>query len=212
MVLSLFDYTGIMVEPWAEAGHVCICVDHQHPHYAKMPRFIEGGNIYKVNYDVWGITRYSLNWPRPDIIFSFPPCTDLAVSGARYFKAKLAANPRCQIQAAELCRSAEYLADKHNCPWMAENPVSILSTMWRKPNHWFHPWMFADLEPDDNYTKKTGVWCGNGFVMPRGLSEPLGIPDDRIHKAGPSPERANFRAATPMGFARAVFEANRREL
>jgi hypothetical protein len=41
------------------------------------------------------------------------------------------------------------------------------------------------------------------------IDERLGPPDDRIHKAPPGPERANFRSATPKGFARAVFEANR---
>lgn len=58
------------------------------------------------------------------------------------------------------------------------------------------------------YTKKTCLWTGGGFMMPE-PDFPYGIqPDDRIHKAPPSDERANFRSATPMGFARAVFDAN----
>ena len=40
----------------------------------------------------------------------------------------------------------------------------------------------------------------------------LGAPYDRIHKAAPGPDRANYRSATPMGFARAVFKANGKQL
>lgn len=74
----------------------------------------------------------------------------------------------------------------------------------------FDPCDYTALEAADNYTKRTCLWAGGGFVMPpvqRDLT--LGPPDDRIHKAPPSAQRANFRSATPMGFARAVFEANR---
>jgi hypothetical protein len=242
VILSLFDYTGAMVQPWAEAGYTCICVDTQHSE--KLPRHISGGNIYKVNYDVYGILRYAHNWPRPDIIFGFPPCTDLAVSGSRWFKQKAAENPNFQHQAVSLCRQVEALGEKFGVRWMAENPVGRLSTLWRKPDHWFHPWQFTALELDDNYTKKTGAWTGNGFAMPDPQVHPMvqnavdsvaaqfgrfvakpdvlktnwvkghrkfiekWYPDDRIHKAAPGPDRANFRSATPLGFAKAVFACN----
>jgi len=206
IALSLFDYSGNMVKPWHEVGYNCICVDTQH--HDKLPRCISGPSVYKVNYDISGILRYASNWPRPDIIFGFPPCTDLAVSGARWFRQKAQKDPWFQERAVNLCRQVEALGNMFNCPWMLENPVSRLSTLWRKPDHWFHPWQFADRYPSDNYTKKTGIWCGNGFIMPQGLSKPIRAPDDRIHKATPGPKRANFRSATPRGFADAVFEAN----
>lgn len=64
----------------------------------------------------------------------------------------------------------------------------------------------------DGYTKRTCLWTGNGFVMPVPQRDgSLGAPDNRIHFASPGPERANFRSATPMGFARAVFDANHKE-
>lgn len=69
-----------------------------------------------------------------------------------------------------------------------------------------------DIATDDHYTKKTAIWCGNDFVMPPMATDPSlsGVaPDDRIHKAAPSAERANERSATPRGFARAVFNVNR---
>ena len=65
------------------------------------------------------------------------------------------------------------------------------------------------MEPNDNYTKKTCLWTGGGFVMPEPCpNKSLGSPDDRIHKAPPGPDRENFRSATPMGFAKAVFQSN----
>jgi len=211
IVLSLFDYTGIMVEPWGESGATCVCVDIQHSD-EPLPAILESGTVYKIGCSVSDIAQHLPSNFCPDIIFGFPPCTDLAVSGARWFSDKRASNPRFQDDAVALCRQVETLGNLYGVPWFAENPVSVLSTLWRKSNHWFHPWMFADLEPEDNYTKRTHIWCGNGFMMPAGLSEPIGVPDSRIHRAPPGPNRANFRSATPRGFAHAVFNANHAEL
>ena len=73
----------------------------------------------------------------------------------------------------------------------------------------FHPHEFTGHCHDDNYTKKTCIWSGNGFVMPESCrNESLGNPDNRIHTCPPSEERANIRSATPRGFAKAVFLAN----
>ena len=186
LVLSLFDYTGNMVKPWADAGYDTLCIDIQR----------DGTDI--------------LRWlpPRTEyqIVFAFPPCTNVAVSGARWFKDKGLAGLGSAIELLERARDICEWAD---APWMIENPVSTFSSYWRSPDHIFHPHQFAGFEPTDNYTKKTCLWTGNGFVMPDAF--PLlhaSKPDDRIHKAPPGPDRANFRSATPMGFARAVFEAN----
>lgn len=93
---------------------------------------------------------------------------------------------------------------------MIENPVGRLSTAWRKPDHTFNPCDFGGyLEPaGDAYTKRTCLWTGGGFVMPepRPVAPTAG---SMMHtRYAPGPERANLRAATPMGFARAVFLAN----
>lgn len=186
LVLSLFDLTGNMVKPWADAGYETLCIDIQR----------DGTDI--------------LRWlpPRRDyrMVFAFPPCTNLAVSGARWFKDKGLAGLGSAIELVERARD---ICEWCDAPWMLENPVGTLATYWRKPDHIFHPWEFAGLEPQDNYTKKTCLWTGNGFVMPRAFPLQDNIaPDDRIHKAPPGPDRANFRSATPMGFARAVFNAN----
>jgi len=65
--------------------------------------------------------------------------------------------------------------------------------------------------PGDTYTKKTCLWTGGGFKMPEKRSvEPT--EGSKMHLMPPSENRANLRSATPMGFAQAVFEANRGEL
>ena len=105
--------------------------------------------------------------------------------------------------AAEFCEAS-------GAPYFIENPVSTISTYWRTPDHMFHPKHYTKLEAGDNYNKKTCLWVGGGFIMPekqRDLS--LGLPDNRIFLAPPGPDRADFRSATPMGFARAVFLANK---
>ena len=186
LVLSLFDYTGIMVEPWKQAGYETLCIDQQR----------DGTDI--------------LRWlpPRADykIVFAFPPCTDQAVSGARWFRDKGLAGLAAAIELVERSRD---ICEWSGAPWMIENPVSVMSSYWRKPDAIFNPCDFTGLEPADNYTKKTCIWHGNGFNMPAAdIDRNLGEPDDRIHKAPPGPERANFRSATPAGFARAVFNAN----
>jgi hypothetical protein len=198
IVISLFDLTGCMVAPWAEAGFLCYCVDLQHP--AGIQR---QGNIVRIGADV-------RDWLPPyasvAVLFAFPPCTHVAASGARWFKDKGLLG---LIQALQLFEAAVRLAEWTQAPYLIENPVSTVSTYWRKPDHLFDPCDYGGyLDPaGDAYTKKTCLWTGNGFIMP----PPKRVePEEgsRMHRLGPSPFRANLRSATPAGFARAVFEAN----
>jgi hypothetical protein len=143
LVLSLFDLTGNMVKPWADAGYETLCIDIQR----------DGTDI--------------LRWlpPRRDyrMVFAFPPCTNLAVSGARWFKDKGLAGLGSAIELVERARD---ICEWSGAPWMLENPVGTLASYWRKSDHIFHPHEFAGLEPADNYTKKTCLWTGGGFIMP----------------------------------------------
>lgn len=197
--IFLFDKTAIMAEPWAEAGFDCYCVDLQHPKGER--RF---DNIILVGAD---IHRWVPPLGRP-IVFgaAFVPCTDMAVSGARWFTGKGLYALSDSI--ALFARAAELL-EATGAPYLIENPVSTISSYWRKPDYTFHPCFFTGFEPADNYTKKTCLWTGGGFVMPTpNVAEGLPPPDNRIHYASPGEERANFRSSTPRGFARAAFEAN----
>jgi hypothetical protein len=137
---------------------------------------------------------------------AFPPCDHLAVSGARWFAGK---GLGALALSVTLFERAAFWAEWFGAPYIIENPVSTISTYWRAPDHTFHPSDYTAFCLGDNYTKKTCAWTGNGFVMPKPDMVPdLPEPDDRIHKAAPGPGRADFRSATPRGFAEAVFKAN----
>ncbi len=202
VVISLFDYTGNMVRPWADAGFICYCVDLQHP--AGETR---EGNVITVGADV-------REWLPPlvpiAIVFCFPPCTDVAASGARWFKDK---GLGALIRSLQLFQASVRLAEWTGAPYLIENPVSAVSTHWRKPDYTFDPCDYGGyLHPlSDAYTKRTCLWTGNGFVMPP--KKPVAPTEgSKMHRLSPSAERANLRSATPMGFAQAVFETNRPKL
>jgi hypothetical protein len=199
--LFMFNCTPAMPQPWADAGYECWCIDLQNARGERRE-----GNIVWVGAD-------ALAWlpPRREWVFAafFPPCTDVAVSGARWFRDK---GLGAVIQALTLFKRSVDLGELLGCPYMIENPVSTVATYWREPDHVFHPYDFTAFELSDNYTKKTCLWAGNGFVMPKpNQAADLPEPDNkRIWYGGSSiDDRANFRSATPAGFARAVFEANR---
>ena len=206
-VISLFDISGIMVKPWLDAGYQAFIVDCQHPVAYDNGGITSEGNLHKVHWDL------SRPWlppvDRKDITFvaAFPPCDHLAVSGARWFAGK---GLRRMAQAIDLFATAAEFCEWAEAPYMIENPVSTISSYWRKPDHTFSPHQYTGYCTNDNYTKKTCLWTGHGFVMPDHLLDlSLGQPDDRIHKAPPGPDRHNFRSATPQGFAWAVYEFNR---
>jgi hypothetical protein len=198
IVVSLFDYTGIMVAPWSAAGFVCYCVDSQHPEGEHRE-----GNIIRVGADV-------REWLPPygpvKILFAFPPCTHVAVSGARWFQDKGLGS---LVQSLQLFDAAVKLAEWTRAPYLLENPVSTISTYWRKPDYIFDPCDYGGyLDPiGDGYTKRTCLWIGNGFVMPK-RRRVFPREGSRMHRLPSCKERAELRSVTPRGFAKAVFEAN----
>jgi hypothetical protein len=203
----LFDLTGIMAEPWANAGHPCLLVDIQHPPGLNY----RGNNIWTLQADLRPGFQLPREWPysaRP-LAFgaAFCPCDHLAVSGARWFEGK---GLRMLAWSIEMFATAAEFFGAAGCSFVIENPVSTISTYWRKSDYTMHPFEFTGYEPSDNYTKKTCLWTGGGFVMPeKFMAEGLGQPDDRIHKCPPGPDRANKRSTTPRGFSLAAHEANR---
>lgn len=198
LVLSLADRTGVMVQPWLEAGYECWIVDWQHP--AGETR---DGRLVRVGVDL------TKGWlpPRREYAaaFAFPACTNLSVSGARWFKEKGLRGLLDGLELVERCRDILAWTD---APWLLENPISTISSYWRKPDYLFDPFEYAGYAggAEDTYTKRTCLWTGGGFVMPP--KRPLAVTDDRIHLMPPGPDRGALRSVTPSGFARAVFEAN----
>lgn len=198
MILSLCDYTGNMVRPWLDAGYECMIVDIQHPE-----GYHRDGNLWRVGSDV-------LKFEPPDdvrITFAFPPCTHLAGSGARWWNAK---GLPAIIEALTLVNRCHEIAQDCGAPWFIENPVGRLSSIWRLPDYTFDPCDYGGYldPPGDRYTKRTCLWTGGGFVIP---PKKCVYPSEgsKMWRLPPSEERADLRSQMPMGFATAVFEANR---
>jgi hypothetical protein len=229
----LFDFTNIMAKPWADAGYLCYCFDGQHPLGVTKS---DHENI--LNVGMWfsaGLQGDANGWDvkkikaitGDDVVFcfGFPECTHLAVSGAAHFASKRDKNPDFQDEAMVLVRLVEALGSSYDCPWALENPISVISSMWRKPDFYFNPWEFGGYLPEDDvhptypkyiaprdaYPKKTGIWCGNDFVEPsrKPVFHGFGYSDQHKKLGGKSLKTKNIRSATPRGFAKAVFEANK---
>jgi len=198
IVISLFDFTCNMVAPWAEAGFLCYCVDLKHSAGERRE-----GNVVRVGADVG-------EWLPPyaavKILFAFPPCTHVAASGARWFKDK---GLGALTESLRLFDASVRLVEWTGAPYMIENPVSTISTYWRKPDYVFDPCDYGGYlnPPEDAFTKKTCLWTGNGLAMPK-VRQVRPIEGSRMHGLPPSKHRSMLRAVTPKGFAQAVFEAN----
>jgi len=129
------------------------------------------------------------NW---NLMICHPPCTHLAVSGARHFAEKIASGE--QQQALDFVRM---LLDAPINHIALENPVSIISTKIKKASQYVQPWQFGHGE-----TKKTGFWLKN---LP--LLQPTNIVEGReakVHKMPPGPNRWKERSRTYQGIADAM--------
>ena len=129
-----------------------------------------------------------------DGIIAFPSCTDTAVSGARWFKQK--------IKDGRQQRAVEFFMLFADCDCeniSIEQPVSIMSTVYRKPDQIIHPWQFGHGE-----TKATCLWL-KGFLklVPTNI---VSGREQRIWKMAPSKDRAKLRSKTFPGIARAMAE------
>ena len=134
-----------------------------------------------------------VNMPdRWDLIIAHPPCTDLAVSGARWFAEKqkdFRQQKSCVFFMQMMLADCDHIA--------VENPIGIMSTCFRKPDQIIQPWQFGHGE-----TKATCLWLKN---LP--LLTPTDVVDGREQKVwrmGPSPERAKLRSKTYSGIAKAM--------
>ena len=231
IVISLYDFTGEALKPWAEAGYSCYAYDIQHPD--NEPRGVtyeSGGCITYLHADLHDhntLNAIHSEFADKPVVFgmAFPVCTDMAVSGAAHFKRKAEANPSFQDEAVSYAVWCARLFNSLHVPFFVENPVSVLATKWRKPDHSFHPYEYGGYIHDDQaehprwpeyiaakdaYPKKTCLWTGNGFTMPwKDPVQPEGG-HSRQHKklGGKSQRTKDIRSATPRGFATAVYEFN----
>lgn len=125
-----------------------------------------------------------------DVMIAHPPCTHLAVSGARWFREKI----------KEQEEALRFVHELLECPVRQiclENPVSIISTRIRKPDQIIQPWQFGHGE-----TKATCLWLKNlPSLVPTCIVEGR---EARVHRLPPSPDRWKARSRTPEGIASAM--------
>jgi site-specific DNA-cytosine methylase len=174
-VLVACEFSGIVREAFKAKGHDAWSCD-------LLPTEIPGqhyqGDVFDIINDGW------------DLMIAHPPCTHLAVSGARWFKEK-EDEQRWALALVKLLMDAPI---EKIC---IENPISIISSRIRKPNQIIQPWMFGHGE-----TKATCLWLKN---LP--LLQPTNIVDgrvNRVHREPPGPERWKNRSRTYQGIAKAM--------
>ena len=125
-----------------------------------------------------------------DLMIAHPPCTHLAVSGARWFKDK-------QAEQAEALDFVRTLMSSGIPRWAIENPVSIISSRIRKPDQIIQPWQFGHGE-----VKATCLWLhGLPKLTPTNIVEGR---EARVHRMPPGPDRWKERSRTFDGIAQAM--------
>jgi len=176
-VLIGCEFSGTVRDAFAARGHDAMScdllpTDKPGNHYQ--------GDVMDIINDGW------------DLAIFHPPCTYLAVSGARHFADKKASG--VQDEALEFVRLLMNAPIDKIC---IENPVSIISSRIRKPDQIIHPWQFGHGE-----TKKTCLWLKNlPLLLPTNIVDGR---DDRIHKMPPGPDRWKDRSRTYPGIALAM--------
>ncbi len=176
-VLVACEYSGTVRDAFAARGHDAWSCD-------LLPTERLGNHIHG---DV--LQHLHRNW---DLMIAHPPCTHLAVSGARWFKDK-------QIEQAEALDFVHRLMDAPIPRIALENPISIISSRIRKPDQIIQPWHFGHGE-----TKATCLWLKNlPKLMPTNIVEGR---EARIHKMPPGPDRWKERSRTFEGIAQAMAE------
>ena len=175
-VLIACEFSGIVRDAFIARGHSAwscdlLATEKPGPHYQCDVREL----------------LYGQPW---DLLIAFPPCTHLAVSGARWFKEKVLQ----QDEALEFVRRFLYAP----VPRIAlENPIGIISSRIRKPDQIVQPWQFGHDE-----TKATCLWLKN---LP--LLKPTKIVAGRyarVHRMPPGPDRWKNRSRTYQGIADAM--------
>lgn len=176
-VLVGCEYSGRVRDAFIALGHDAMSCDLL-PSDAPGPHYL--GDIRDVLNDGW------------DLAIFHPPCTHLAVSGARWFAAKR----HEQEDALEFVR----LLLAAPIPRIAlENPVSIISSRIRKPDQIIQPWQYGHGE-----TKATCLWLK---VLPKLVpTNVVSGREPRVHRLAPSPDRWKERSRTLPGVAAAMAE------
>jgi site-specific DNA-cytosine methylase len=177
-VLVACEYSGRVRDAFIAAGHDAMSCD-------LLPSDQRDGDHYQGDVrDVIG-----LGW---DLMIAHPPCTHLSVSGARHFEEK-----RADGRQQEAIDFFMYLADLPIPRIAIENPVCIMSSVWREPDQIIQPWQFGHGE-----TKATCLWLKG--LPPLVPTKIVAGREQRIWKMPPGPDRWKERSRTYEGIASAM--------
>jgi len=178
-VLIACEYSGTVRDAFTALGHEAMSCDLLP---TDRPGFHYQGDVRDVLRDGW------------DLMIAHPPCTDLAVSGARHFAEKIADGR--QQRALDFVR---LLLDAPIERIALENPISVISSKIRKPDQIIQPWQFGHGE-----TKATYLWLKNlPALVPTDVVEGR---EQRIWKLPPTKDRWKIRSTTFQGVANAMAE------
>jgi hypothetical protein len=173
------EFSGIVREAFRKRGHDAWSCD-------MLPA--EDGSEFHLCGDAWTVSLHE-GW---DLMIAHPPCTYLAVSGARWFKDR---KPQQRAAINFVMRLSESPIERI----AIENPIGVLSTKWRKPDQIIQPWQFGHGE-----TKATCLWLkGLPKLVPTNVVEGR---TPRVHHASPGPDRWKERSRTLQGIADAMAE------
>lgn len=176
-VLVACEFSGVVREAFRRRGHFAISCD-------LLPSEDDGPHIQGDVMDVLGH-----GW---DLMICHPPCTHLAVSGARWFKEK-------QVEQAEALEFVRRLLAAPINRIALENPISIISSRIRKPDQIIQPWQFGHGE-----VKATCLWLKSlPKLVPTNIVEGRHA---RVHLMPPGPDRWKERSRTMTGIAEAMAE------
>jgi hypothetical protein len=174
-VLIACEYSGVVRDAFLAVGHDAMSCDLL-PTDSPGPHHV--GDVRDILGDGW------------DLMIAHPPCTHLAVSGARWFVNKT-------VEQAEALRFVRELMDAPIPRWCVENPVSIISSKIRKPDQIIQPWQYGHGE-----TKATCLWLkGLPNLMPTDI---VSGRQPTVHLLPPSPDRWKLRSTTYTGIAKAM--------
>lgn len=179
-VLVACEYSGRVREAFRKRGHDAWSCD-------LLPA--DDSSTHHIIGDCWDAIG-SGQW---DLVIAFPPCTDLCVSGSRWWPAKRASG----AQRASIDFFLRFTQLK--CKWAIENPIGIMSTKYRKPDQIIQPWQFGHGE-----TKATCLWLsGLPKLVPTNIVDGR---EARVHRMPPGPNRWKERSRTYQGIADAMAE------
>lgn len=175
-ILVACEFSGKVREAFRRRGHDAFSCDIEKA---------SDGSEYHFREDVLNVIN--LDW---DMMIAFPPCTHLCASGARWWKIKKTQ----QLFAIEFVKKLWDAPIKKIC---IENPIGILSTVFRKPDQIISPHYFGHEE-----SKKTCLWLKN---LPLLKKTKKVLPwEERIHRMPESPNRSKERSITYSGVAEAM--------